>query len=275
MKNNARALFGTPLLGGESAPDRFGFRTGAGEPAEGGPAIFPVIRHHIDGKIDLLGTGFFVSNNGLFVTARHVLEAPFDPRTGRQVFPISIIHFHEKGSYLIRPVLRCAFHPIADLTVGVAAPMTRDSDGTPLTNKNLALNLDSVPTGAQVATFAYPRHESVTTESGSQIFNVLPSFYGGEIIDYLPKGRDRVMLPGPCYRTNIRIHHCASGGPVFSKDGRVFAINSTGFDGTDDSYVSSIGGILDLTIDDVVIGAAPSRSVTIRELVCAGHIPMK
>jgi Trypsin-like peptidase domain len=272
MTDQHPALFGTPPLGGESAPDQFGFTTGTGESVEGGPAIFPIIRHHTDGTVDLLGTGFFIANNGLFVTAKHVLNAPFDPRTGQQLFPVSIIHFHEKGSYFIRPVIRCAFHPVADLTVGVAAQMTRDSDGALLANKSLVLNVDSIAPGAHVTTYAYPRYEKVITQSGIQIFNVMPSFYDGEIVEYLPTGRDRVMLPGPCYRTSIRIHHGASGGPVFSKDGRVFAINSTGFDGTEDSYVSSIGGILDLAIDDVVIGGKAPRSVTIRELAYAGHV---
>jgi hypothetical protein len=43
-------------------------------------AIFPVVRFGADGLMDLLGTGFFISTNGLFVTARHVLSAPFDSR---------------------------------------------------------------------------------------------------------------------------------------------------------------------------------------------------
>ena len=245
--------------------------SGDGVVLDGSPAIIPIIRYYPDGSIDLLGTGFFISTVGLFATARHVLAAPLDRRTGQQIFPIGLIHFHEEGSYLIRPVLRCAFHPVADLTVGVAAPMKRNSDGAPLRNKILTLNADPVDIGSHVTTYAYPRYESIMGKNG-QIFNVMPCFYDGKIIEHLPEGRDRVLLPGPCYRTNIRIHHGASGGPVFSKDGRVFALNSTGIDGTDDSYVSSIGGILNLTIDEVGIGGQAPRSVQIREMVSAGHV---
>jgi hypothetical protein len=274
MTDRDPVLFGTPPLGGESAPDQFGFISGDGIAVDGSPAVFPIIRSYPDGKIDLLGSGFFISTNGLFVTARHVLQAPFDTRTGRQVFPIAMVHFHDEGSYLIRPILRCALHPLADLTVGVVAPMKRNSDGAHLGNKILTLNMDPVDPGTRVTTYAYPRYESVMT-GNRQIFNVVPGFYDGKIIEYLPEGRDRVLLPGPCYRTNIIIHHGASGGPVFSSDGRVFALNSTGFDGTEDSYVSSIGGILDLTIDGVAMGQEAPRSVSMREIIHAGHVIVK
>jgi Trypsin-like peptidase domain len=271
MAEREPSLFGTSPLGGESAADRFGFKSDDGKVLEGSPAVFPIIRYHPDGKIGLLGTGFFISTVGLFATARHVLEAAFDRRTGKEIFPCGLVHFHEEGGYLIRPILRFAPHPIADLTVGVAAPMRRNSDGAPLQNKILTLSTNSIEIGSHVTTYAYPRYESVMVANG-QIFNVMPCFYDGKIIEHLPDGRDRVLLPGPCYRTNIKIHHGASGGPVFSKDGKVFALNSTGFDGTEDSYVSSIGGVLDLTIDDVEIGGEASRSVSIREIVSAGHI---
>ena len=62
---------------------------------------------------------------------------------------------------------------------------------------------------------------------------------------------------------------------MFSRNGTAFALNSTGFDGTDDSYISSINGILDLAIDDVAIEGQAPRTVPIMELVRAGHITVK
>lgn len=267
-------LFGTPPLRGEATPGRFDIRTGSGLPAEADRAIFPIIRVFPDGQIDLLGTAFFISTSGLFVTARHVLEAPFDRRSGQQVFSIMLVHFYEQDHYLFRPILRCAMHPIADVAVGVAAPMKRNSDGAMLTNRVLTLSTVPVDPRSRVVTYAFPRYENVR-DSDRQIFNVMPAFYDGEIIEYLPNGRDRVLLPGPCYRTSIAIHHGASGGPVFSRAGSVFAVNSTGFDGTEDSYVSSIDGIFDLTVDDVAMNNQLARSVSVKEIACAGHILVK
>lgn len=259
-----------PELPGEAAPDRFSVRTGTGASANLVSAVFPIVRFSSEGFMDLLGTGFFISTNGLFVTARHVLLAPFDSM-GRQAYPIAMLHFYQEGSYLQRPILRCASHAVADVAVGVAAPMTRNSDGTPLTNPVLALTLVPPELQARIVTYAYPRYANIAVEGG-QRFNVVPSWYDGDIIESLPTGRDRVLLPGPCYRTNIIIHHGASGGPVFSRSGKVFAVNSTGFDGTDVSYVSRINEILDLTIDDVIVDNQPPRSVSVIDLARAGHI---
>jgi hypothetical protein len=88
-------------------------------------------------------------------------------------------------------------------------------------------------TGDLVATYAYQSTIIQSAETG-QLFSFNPEFYEGRIVGYLANGRDRVMLPGPCYRTDMVIHHGASGGPVADPSGRVFGINSTGFDGTDD-----------------------------------------
>ncbi len=120
-----------PILRGEMPQDRFGFKTEHGEQADPGPAIFPIIKWGFDGQIDLLATGFFIGPN-IFVTARHVIEAAFDRRTGQQAFSVGMIHFHEPGMYLIRPVLRGMSHNVADVVVGVVAPMTRNSDGDSL-----------------------------------------------------------------------------------------------------------------------------------------------
>ena len=113
---------------------------------------------------------------------------------------------------------------------------------------------------------------SLTDDSGKQIVHLRPAFYDGEVQEYLPNGRDRVMLPGRCYRTNIFIHAGASGGPVFDPNGYVFGVNSTGFDGTDLSYVSRINEIFQLVIDDVAIGDAPPRSVPVIDLAHLGFM---
>lgn len=81
------------------------------------------------------------------------------------------------------------------------------------------------------------------------------------------------MLPGPCYRTSIRIHDGASGGPVYSPNGHVFGVNSTGMDGTDISYVSRVSDILPLRVDSVLAEGNPNPvSVPISEIILGQHI---
>ena len=121
-------------------------------------------------------------------------------------------------------------------------------------------------TGDLVATYAYPNAIIQSAETG-QLLSFNPEFYEGRIVEYLANGRDRVMLPGPCYRTDMVIHHGTSGAPVAGPSGRVFGINSTGFDGTDDFYVSRIDEIFSLEI-----ATGESDRLTIQHLVNQGVV---
>ena len=97
-------------------------------------------------------------------------------------------------------------------------------------------------------TYAYPETE---IEAGEirQVLNFKATFYDGKLEDCFPHGRDRTIHPEPCYQTSIVTRGGASGGPVMGKDGRVFAINSTGFDGVDNvSFPSRIDEILKLEV---------------------------
>jgi hypothetical protein len=258
-----------PDLPGEAAPGRYEIRADDGAPAKASRGIFPIVRYDGDGHFHLLGTGFFISTTGLFVTARHVLMDTFDSK-GRERYPIGIVQFLPENIYIQRPILRCAAHRVADVAVGVAAPMN-DPSGKPLTNPVLTVNLVPPDLNSRVVTFAYPKHSNRIIEN-VQHFDVRPTFYDGDITEFFPSGRDRVLLPAPCYRTSMIIHGGASGGPVFSRTGGVFGLNSTGIDGTDISFVSRINEIFELVVDDVQMGSEPPRPVPVAEIARAGHI---
>ena len=55
------------------------------------------------------------------------------------------------------------------------------------------------------------------------------------------KGRDRVMLPCPCFEIGARFRPGMSGGLVFDKNGRICGIVSTGFEGAVSSYAVTLG----------------------------------
>ncbi len=260
-----------PELPGEAAPGAYGVRNRDGVPTDPGLVVFPIVRYDERGRLHLIGTGFFIATSGLFLTARHVLMDVFDSR-GCQRYPIGIVQFLAGNIYLQRPILSCARHLTADVAVGVAAPMRRNQDGSPLANPVLTLTTVPPALGTRIVTFAYPKHLNLNHDDGGQRVHFTPTYYDGYVQEYLPNGRDRSMLPGPCYRTNIIIHGGASGGPVFCPSGSVFGVNSTGFEGTDVSYVSRIDEIFELVVDDAVIDGAPARSVPVIELARAGHI---
>lgn len=263
-----------PELPGEAPPDRYGCNAESGDVADPTLAVFPIVRYDPQSRMHLLGTGFFITTNGIFVTARHVLLEPFDQR-GRQKYPIGILQFIKGSTYLQRPILRCTSHPRADVTVGVAAPMNRAGDGEPLSNPILTLTLIRPNLGARVVTYAYPKHSNIVLPDGTQSIQVWPTYYDGEVTEYFPAGRDRALLPAPCYQTSICVHGGASGGPVFCSSGRVFGVNSTGIGGTDVSFVSRIDDIFGLLIHDVSIAGAAPKPVRIHELARLGHISVR
>ena len=139
--------------------------------------------------------------------------------------------------------LWCSSHNVSDVAVGLVEP---SMDARP--NAVLELTTSSPSVGEAVVTYAYPETE---IEAGEirQVLNFKATFYYGKLEDCFPHGRDRTIHPEPCYQTSIVTRGGASGGPVMGKDGRVFAVNSTGFDGVDSvSFSSRIDEILKLEV---------------------------
>ena len=253
-----------PRLRGEAPPGLYGFEDENGAPVVGGEGIIPILELIDDSRYRFIGTGFFITDLGVFATAKHVIAAPH--QNGNQIYIWNIILPNE---WMIRPVIQINCHDTADLAVGVPSLAINPETKEPLLNARVRLTLRAHTHDDRVSTFAYPNTEIQKTEEG-HILDFRPGFYEGEILECFPNGRDCVLLPGPCFRTSMIIHHGASGGPVAGPSGRVFAVNSTGFDGTDDSYISQIDGILSLPI--TMEGDHGAEQITIGQLAEQGIV---
>ena len=254
-----------PSLLGQAEPGRYSARTVDGSQADLDHAIFPIVTQRQDGLFVAIGTGFFVAENGVFVTAAHVVEAVLDEH-GNATRPFGLFQFLPDNSYFVRPIHRATRHLGADVAVGVATPTNHNVTGAPMPNKVLKLASSPPPVGSAVCTYAYPK--TVIQAGKPQVVHFEPSFFDGTLLEHLPHGRDTVLLPGPCFRTSMVIHGGASGGPVVGPSGSVFAVNSTGFEDDELSYVSCISAVLDLAIPEVVLpGSSKPRSTTLRELM--------
>lgn len=187
----------------------------------------------------MLGTGFFITRLGFFMTAKHVLEEVLN-QMGEPICntSLSIIQFKENNTYYYRPIRGFNRHPEADIAIGECYPMSHKKTGEPLFNRVVPLSLTYPFIGEHIYTYAYPG-TTVKQESETNHVSFNAKFYAGILNEYYPKGRDRVMLPFPCYRTSIVLHGGASGGPVFGQNGKVFGVNSTGFDGEISVYYVS------------------------------------
>lgn len=232
--------------------------------------VFPILRQEPSKHLHLVGTGFFIAENGIFITAKHVVTSVLDSH-GVPRQPLVILQFGAGNTCYQRPVHRCTLHPVVDVAVGVACPMHHNTTGEPLPNKLLRLSATPPPIGGLVATHAYPK--TTILHGTPQQVHLEPAFFEGHLVEYLPAGRDRVLLPGPCFQTSMVIHGGASGGPVVAQDGRAFGVNSTGLQEDFVSFVSPLSEILDLGIPGVVVpGSSAARVVTVRELRDRGFV---
>jgi hypothetical protein len=255
---------------GQAPRGRYAAKTADGAETDLGHAIFPIVTQRDDGVFVAIGTGFFIAENGLFVTAAHVVEAVLDEQ-GNVTGPFGMFQFLPGGHFYVRLIHRATRHLVADVAVGVATPMHHKITGNPMPNKILTLAKEPPAIGSIVCTYAYPK--TIIEPGKPQVVRFEPGFFDGNLIEHLPQGRDRVILPGPCFRTSMVIHGGASGGPVLGPNGTVFAVNSTGFEDDDLSFVSCISEVLDLAIPDVVLSDGPNpRSVTVRELRSKGFV---
>ena len=228
--------------------------------------VFPILKNEDNGNVKMIGTGFFITKFGIFLTAKHVLEDVLDKK-GRPKAGITIIQFKENFTFYYRPVKAFVLHPDADVAVGICHNMSHRVTGEPLYNKIAPLSLYLPLTNEHVYTFAYPGTKVKKTAITNVTFNA--KFYAGRIEEYHPDGRDKILLPFPCYRTSIVLHGGSSGGPVFCQNGKVFGINSTGFDGSDNiSYVSRIHDTLGLKIRNVVMpNETEPRNIALTDLI--------
>jgi hypothetical protein len=254
-------------LKGAMPKGSIGAKDGNGNVIDPDVAIFPILSHDKE-NFNLIGTGFFITNDGLFITAKHVLLDAID-ENGAQTKPLMLIQFSD-GGYTIRPITRSISHDIADISIGLSAPMRHNTTGTTLKNKKLNLNSHIPDEGKDIFTYAYPK--TVIKHSEVPELHFYSDCFRGLIQKYYPDGRDSVLLPGPCVQTSMYVHGGASGGPVFDLDGNVFGVNSTGFENEDLSFVTPIHTIENLLLTDVLIPNNSSGQVSMKELIDGGFI---
>ena len=160
---------GPPPLGGEADQNSWHFQHINQEGPLPNPVghTFPIVTHDHLGEWSLVGTGFYISSDGLFVTGRHVVEHVLDD--GRQIAPLMIIHLRSDSGLFgpsevhFRPIMQCWLGSWlgrqADVALGVAATATNNRTGELLRHRSWPLSWSTPVVGARVGTYAFPRHQ--------------------------------------------------------------------------------------------------------------------
>lgn len=237
-------------------------RTLDGQPFWDAAAIFPIFTSAEGGKSQLVGTAFYITRFGHFLTAKHVLmELHTKQKNGFMIHMLD-----DDTSAIVRKITQFSPHLSADIALGAL-----DHPPGYILNPVPRLTTECPKVGEKIITVAFERRTGTYTPKGELL--IAPTYFSGEFEEVHPQGRDAVMLPFPCYRSRISIPAGASGGPVFDSKGRVFGVNCTGYDGTDVSYLARVEEALTLTAAEMKFGPnhVPTDS-TLLELAQTRHV---
>jgi len=262
---------------GYSDPNLFKCTTGNDEVTSPSDAVFPIVKQCVDtGKLDFVGTGFFIGAEGLFLTASHVLKDVFDNKGRARREAIGVMQKTPNNTFIPRHVVRSFSFEFSDISIGVLAAAKNNHTGDSIRNCVLNLKEKEPEVGELVFTYAFPDTFVLNKlqDAPKNTLNMRSNYYEGHIVEFFPYGRDRAMLPNPCWRTSMYVHGGASGGPVMTSDGKVVGINSSSLFGEPNvSYVSTIRHALDINLKNVKIGSnAASMDYKLRDLVRLGMV---
>lgn len=232
--------------------------------------VFPLLKFFPhEEKHEPIGTGFFIAPIGLFVTARHVIEDLVE-RDGTVRSFLVAAQLNPEGGSTLRSVDRFFLHPGTDVAIGFLKQTAIDGV-TPVFNASLGISLCWPITTQVVRSISFPLTLRVDNGEVEAIL-LNPHHAIGKITQLHRRGRDRVMLRGPCYETSLQIYGGSSGGPVFDDRGRVFGVHSTGFDDFPVSYVIPLSEIMEIPISGVELETHRGTNLMLHHLLETGVV---
>lgn len=241
------------------------------------------------GKATLIGSGFWLTEKGHVVTNRHVIDDNIGA-DGVDEGPIFAIQTFADRRAVPRALRKTYRHETYDLALSeTLAPEGHDDPTWTFTS-----TLDEPKVGDPISTYSFvainqkfdgEKYDGITTDGFMGRLTIpdqnldfeltfATRINQGHVLEIHPDGRDRVMLPFPCFRSDLPIYGAHSGGPVFDKSGRVCGINCTSFEGQDISYHMPLNGILTMMAPEIeLIPEDPHpRSRTVHELMLTHRV---
>ncbi len=236
----------------------------------------------------VVGTGFYISRYGLFMSANHVLETLLD-ESGTGLGVGYVCHIAAEDVVHLRRIRRVSFMKPQDIAIGQADNYVEKFPENPLQNLRVGLTTELPSPDDFVITYAYPENDTLDFNKTDTAPAIAGNYFEGRFLR-LVNNSEHPFMPYPYFETTIRSRPGASGGPVFDSTGRVIGINCRGWDFGDAehesnelSYMVPVSAALGLICEPIQL---PSFSweaaqipegfdlalLTIRDLAKFGHV---
>ena len=201
-----------------------------GENAHPGEAVTPILLQLEPGLYKIIGTGFYITRYGLFLTAKHVVEDL--TQADGTLRNCLTWHLPNDSEINMRQIKRASIDRNAPLHAPDIAVCQADNFSFTLMNERIGIVV-SPPVGSIVGTYAYPENELLDFRDKSLPKIIRSDSFEGVVIEHVKTGP---FLRYPHIRTSIDIRSGASGGPAFVAAGHAFAVNCRGGDLLDGEY---------------------------------------
>lgn len=268
-------------------PEGHQAKLGDGTQISATQGVFPILHEIEEGKLQVIGTGFFITRYGLFLSARHVFD---DFIESDEASRKSLRIFHHTGEHIhIRHILSISYNNVADIVVGYADNFATKLPQNPLSNIRAALTLDCPKPREKLVTFAYPRNFLLDFSTGDDPIHIFADQFRGEFVSLeQPSKYDEHGVE--LYQTSVPVEGGASGGPFFNQTGQVVGIarsslefKGSDHDGATSSLITPIRHCLGITVSpsyapeiswefQQIPPGSRATDLSIEELSTLGHL---
>lgn len=193
-----------------------------------GDGIVPILKEIAGKKLIVVGTGFYITRYGLFLTACHVLDDMHNEK-GELISRGFVVHLGANNKVHFRQILCFHRYKNSDLAIGQAENYARKLPNKPLMNLRGTLTGVLPQIGSKLVTYAYPENRTLDFSDKANLNEIKGNYFTGKLLRYVPVPEDP-MMPCGYLETTIEIRSGASGGPVFTEDGKIIGVNCVGWD---------------------------------------------
>jgi hypothetical protein len=244
---------------------------------------FPILRERETGTLIVIGTGFYVTRYGLFLTAAHVLDDAFG-EDGRERGVLFGLHYADDRTLHLRRVIRYNKHSVMDVALGELDNFIDRFPDNPLLNVQCRLARRRPQRGEQLTTYAYPENKALVMdrENPAALFG---DYFTGTYRRFVPESDAHHVLRYPHFQMAVRIRSGASGAPIFTEDGGVFglAVHGGEHEGDELAFGIPVSACMELGLDRLRMreGSWERRQVpehlaearlNLRQLITMGHV---